>query len=140
MPQQVEWLVQDTVLLQSFTGEFTKEDLETSQHRAVELTEQSMAPMVYSIADGTHLEKITFSPLEMLRCESLKAATGHPRSGHVVFVVSPNPIYNFFLRLFGQVKPNRFRLVNSMEEAIDYLGELTTFPEAVIAAYRQQEG
>jgi len=69
-------------------------------------------------------------PGQLMKSKVLKERSEHPRVGYFVFVITTNPMHNFFLRLWATFNA-RMKTCNTMDDALIFLGALVDLPDDV---------
>lgn len=132
MTHTVSWLIEDSVILERFDGNVTRDDLEISQETVLQMLDQSSAPTIHALVDIRGMEKALLTAGQIMKIGPLTSALRHSKTGHVVVVVKDNPLHIFLLRVLSTVGRN-LNMSRDMQTAIDHLGVFVEIPDDVRA-------
>src|SRR5688572_4279478 len=101
MPQRMEWLVENRIMLSVVEGEVTADDLRANSVNGIQMSESVTHELpVHIILDGRNITKIP-SMGEMLHLQFKKAHN----AGWIIVIFSTNRVYKFmgstFMQLLG---------------------------------------
>ncbi|MBZ0290092.1 MAG: hypothetical protein K8I30_20880 [Anaerolineae bacterium] len=116
MAYQLSWYVDKRVLLGSFDGVVTPNDLIEVNSAATEMVRQGNPP-VHDIIDALALERVPFD-LKLLN-RSIQMFK-EPNLGWVV-VIARNPLFGFFGTILSQAAGKHVRVVSTWDEALQTL-------------------
>lgn len=128
------WLVEGHIIEIRYNDILTIEDLDKIITWAMARAADRKGTFIHTIIDNTQVEKYDFRLRDLKKLMS--SVTGMEHSGYVVIVTTPKsliaPMVNFttsvIMRLLGQ----RFKILNSWEDAIAFLLEVDTELESVL--------
>jgi hypothetical protein len=126
MPQRMEWLIQDRIMLASVEGEVTADDFRATNTIGFELSETVAHDLpVHTIMDGRAMTKVPNM------AEMLTIKFKHPRNtGWVVLILSTNRLFKFMGSTFSQMIGIHFRIVETWQDAVDILASVDpTLPD-----------
>jgi hypothetical protein len=134
MPIRIDFLVDQHLSYTSVWDTMTTEQLRAYDVQAMKLLDASSYPLLHTIYDYTHAKSIP--PLrEML---NLKAGK-HPKVGWVVFVNVQDIMLRFILSSTAQLFRLRLRMMNSVDEALEFLQSVdSTLPNLTGSEMKQK--
>jgi hypothetical protein len=124
MAYEISWLVEQRLILITFNGVLTQEDLFALSKDAFDMAEAGTAP-VHSISDGTHMTATEVG------IGDLKKVMGNrsTKSGWSV-TVTPGRMDRFLASIANQLLGMKSRHFATLQEAIDFLKDIDpTLPE-----------
>lgn len=118
MAYEVSWLIDKRLMLISFSGVLTKEDLHAASEAAFLLAESGTAP-VHSITDGTHLTSVEIGIDDLRKVMENRSY----KSGWSV-TVTPGRMERFLASIANQLFRMKSRHFATMEEAFAFLKDV----------------
>lgn len=121
MPLQLIPLKAHPVIVIKLIGQITIEDIQSLIEQSNQLID-TYNEYVYFVTDTTQLEKIIFhlSDVSLLHTETL-----HPKFGWSI-IITTNPVFRFLGSMTTQLlATNRLKVVNSIDNAIEFLKDLS---------------
>ena len=124
MTSQVGWLLEKRVILTYNEGVVADEDMFANEQPILDYLNECTVPLVHMIVDhrkgiGTPSSKA----LAQLRWPK------HPRMGWMILVGMANPLQKFVVTGASNFFKTRMRMMNTMDEALDFLNEVdSTLP------------
>ncbi|MCA9887634.1 MAG: hypothetical protein KC546_04645 [Anaerolineae bacterium] len=116
------WWLKDIVIGIVMAGDFTAEDLTSAANTAYALIDSSDEPYVHVLLDNTDIGQTKARAAEMNR--AAQPLMKHGRLGWLVVYGKNNVLTRFATNVVMQLVHNRFRMVNTLEEALDFLTNL----------------
>jgi len=124
MSSQLSWYLENRVMQIVNHGEVTDQDLFDLDESAVHYMDQGSAPLVHLIID--HRKGINSPSAKGLM--QLKWPK-HPKMGWIVMVGMANPLQKFVTAVASNFFKTRLRMVDTMDEALDFLNDVdSTLP------------
>lgn len=120
MPLEVNWAVENRVVLVKAIGHVTEIELDAYDEIVVSYLEQSDAHLIHLVLEATHLATM---PMKPHFYTELGWAT-HPKLGWVIPVNLQNKAFRFLVSVVSQLLKNRLRMEDSTEEAIAFLHDI----------------
>jgi hypothetical protein len=121
MPYSLKWYRENRIIVGSFQGIITVDELNSINQEAINLVRQGTPP-VHDIIDTLALEKIPFD-LRLVR--NSFDVFSEPNLGWII-VIARNPLFGFFGSTVSQLAGKRFRLVQNWDEALSTLVRVDT--------------
>ena len=114
-----KWLIENRILYNEYNGSISKEDITEMVSSDVEYLDKSDALLVHCLVN---IRALTSIPTN-IKClsESTQAILGHPQIGWVIAYGNQIPAGAFITTIVAQLFKTRFRLLNSHNEALDFL-------------------
>ncbi|MCA9886487.1 MAG: hypothetical protein KC708_26120, partial [Anaerolineae bacterium] len=109
------WWLKDIVIGIVMAGDFTAEDLTSAANTAYALIDSSDEPYVHVLLDNTDIGQTKARAAEMNR--AAQPLMKHGRLGWLVVYGKNNVLTRFATNVVMQLVHNRFRMVNTLEEA-----------------------
>lgn len=124
MAYEISWLIDERLILITFTGVLTREDLYAVSEAAFTMAESGTAP-VHSITDGTHLTSVEIGIDDLRKIMENRSY----KSGWSV-TVTPGRMERFLASIANQLFRMKSRHFATFEEAIAFLKDIDpTLPE-----------
>ncbi len=125
MSVQVMWLVEQQVILCACRGQLTYPDLEQMVAQIADLSRSSSAPLVHVVIEASDLD---FLP--SVREISALRGTTPAGGGWTLLVGVDNHLLRFLASMIVQMFAARFRFVNTLDAALQFLQEMdSTLPD-----------
>jgi hypothetical protein len=126
MPQSVEWLVEDRVLLNRMWGDLTTDEINANSDNGIAMCESvSHDLQVHTILDGRFIDNIP-SMKDMLGLKYRRARN----TGWILMILSTNRVYKFLGSSFLQMMGVHFRIVETWADAVEILANAdSTLPD-----------
>jgi hypothetical protein len=124
MPSQLSWYLENRVMQIVNHGDVADQDLFDIDESVIQYIDQSSAPLVHLIVDHRNGNN----------APSAKGLTQlnwpkNPRLGWTILIGLKNPFQRFVTVVAANFFKIRLRLVNTMDEALDFLNEVdSTLP------------
>lgn len=119
MPIDVRWLIEDAVILEYFSGEVDMDEVVPLIHQVGQMVEQSDRVLVHTLIDMTTMTKV---PTDLQRLvKETNDVLKNPRSGWIVIYGQENKLLNFFTSVITGVFKTRYRMVPTLEDALELL-------------------
>lgn len=116
MPYQIEWHLENHVLMTTYEGELTIDELRESNQNTKDFVENT-SHTVHNIVDINALEKFPTTIKEMIGvADSLK----HENIGWFV-IIGSNRLQSFVVGVLAQIFGAQIKSVNTLEEALTFL-------------------
>lgn len=117
MAYRLEWYLQDRILLTTYEGTLTLENLREVNQATKDLIETSPYAPVHNIIDSRNLDHFPKSLNEMSQvADVLKNA----KAGWFI-VINHNPVQNFIVTILANTFKTTIKSARSMDEALDIL-------------------
>jgi hypothetical protein len=121
MPYKVGWLLENKIILVVGSGVFTIEDSLGNMREAAALAEQAAPILLHGIIN---MLDVTKQPSLAEQFSTRHQVIVPPNHGWTIIVSKPNSLIRFITSVTIQLFNLRFRMVGSMEEALDLLQKL----------------
>jgi len=124
MPAQLSWCLENRVLLMTNHGEVTDQNLFDLDQTIIDYMNSCTVPLVHTIIDHR----------KGLNSPSAKGLTRlhwpkHPKVGWMIMIGMKNPFQRFVVAVSTSFFKTRVRLVNTMDEALNFLNDVdSTLP------------
>jgi hypothetical protein len=131
MLDQIYWQVPNRIMVMQFSGELSFVEFKTSIMQAqTKLRETALASdlQIHVINDLTRTSATTSQWMEFSQVNRfIKSLPEQLITGWLVIVDShPNPMMTFITSVVSQISKVRFRVVGSMDEAVEFLTKVDT--------------
>jgi hypothetical protein len=125
MSIQLSWYLENRVMLLVNHDQNTDQDMLAIDQPMINYLNQSNAPLVHVIMDNIGS---TYTPsIKVLKTLQYPK---HPRLGWLILIGLINPFQRFIAAVVTTFFKTRLRMVNTMDEALDFLNEVdSTLPE-----------
>jgi hypothetical protein len=124
MSSQLSWYVENRVMQIINQGELVDQDLSNLDESVIRYIDQSSAPLVHLIVDHRNgINSPSAKGLTQLNWPK------HPRLGWTILIGLKNPFQRFVTVAAANFFKIRLRLVNTMDEGLDFLNDVdSTLP------------
>ena len=122
MPVTASWWLKDHVISIVMDGDFSDEDIQMASNTAYALIDSSDEPYVHVLLDNTTIGQTNARAADMNR--AARPMLKHERLGWLGVYGKNNVLTRFATNVVMQLVHNRFRMVNTLEEALDFLSNL----------------
>jgi hypothetical protein len=119
MPIHAGWFLEERITYYDYRGDVSIEELESAIEISIDLMEQCKAPLLHSIQ--TYDSMVTFPQNATKLVLATKTLMEMPGLGWIVFVGIKNPIIKSLAGFVSGVLRIRYRLYDTMEEALEFL-------------------
>ena len=124
MSSQLSWYLENRVMQIVNQGELRDQDLFDLDGSAIQYMEQCSVPLVHLIIDH-RLGSNSPSAKGLMQLKWPK----HPKMGWIVMIGLANPLQRFVTAVASNFFKTRLRMVNTLDEALDFLNEVdSTLP------------
>lgn len=125
MPFETDWYLKNRVILTRITGEMDTNEIRALNDRAVGMIDNaelsdSATPLVHHLIN---IEEMTGFPRKINEVSN-SVTFASPQMGWLIIVGKVNPIIRFFGGVITQVSKIRFRVIETMPEALEFLQEV----------------
>jgi hypothetical protein len=121
MAYQLSWYRDRRILLGTFSGDLTPDDLLAVNDIGTDMIQQGDPP-VHDIIDALALEKV---PLDLKLLKKSLRLFQEPNLGWVI-VIAKNPLFGFFGSILSQAAGKNVRVVSTWDEALAILARVDT--------------
>lgn len=123
MPSEVKWLVDEHVILITYSDTIDLESSQNANNQSIGLALQYPDHTIHSVFDFSNVRNISISVAGIT--QSAAGLEKAKNLGHAVVINSPaaglSIMINMFINIFGRVFRLKVRKVDSLEEAISFL-------------------
>ena len=124
MTSQVSWLLEKRVILTYNEGIVSDEDMFANDQPILDYLNACTVPLVHMIVD--HRKGVGSPSSKALAQLSWPK---HPKTGWTILVGMANPFQKFVVTVASNFFKSRMRMVNTMDEALDFLNQVdSTLP------------
>lgn len=118
MPVTIDWYIENHILLTTYAGDVTIEDIKQQYEEGIALSESVDTPLVHLIVE---LNDLTSFPKRIADYKSVAGEKAR-NSGWVV-LVGDNKMIRFIASIVSQFMKTRYTYVSTREEALSYIQE-----------------
>lgn len=129
MSSQVSWLLEQRVILTYNEGVVSDQDMYDNEGLILDYLNQCSVPLVHMVVD--HRKGIG-SPSSKTLAQLSWANS--PKLGWLILVGMANPFQKFVVTVASNVFKTRMRMLNTMDEALDFLNQV----DSTLPALRDQ--
>ncbi len=129
MSSQVSWFLEKRVILTYNEGVVTDEDMFANDQPIIDYLNQCTVPLVHMIVD--HRKGLGSPSSKALAQLSWPK---HPKVGWMILVGMANPFQKFVVTVTSNFFKTRMRMINTMDEALDFLNQV----DSTLPALRDQ--
>lgn len=126
-----EWLIENAVIHSTYAGDLSIEDFQESVSNVVAYFDASDRPLVHVLVDNKDVESHPTRLGELNRLT--RPMFDHPKMGWLIIYGYTNPVAKFLSKMLAQIFKTRFRMVETYDEAVEFLQwvdtTLSEFPE-----------
>lgn len=120
MPAHISWYQPERIILATFEGDQTIEDITRINNTITEMI-RAGKPRVHMIVDTSEMGNI---PLKLSQLAAVNAYLREPNLGAIVTIGMENILIRFLASMVSQIAHIELKTVKSMDEAMDILHRL----------------
>jgi hypothetical protein len=127
MAFDVQWYIQDRVVLAVMLGDITIDDMRGMRQATRQLFDETEQSPIHLIIDNQQTASYKFNIGDMIKTVRESDLDYKDRTGYTLMINKPTKIGNltaFFSTIIGQVVENRTRMFNNLDDAMVFLKEM----------------
>jgi len=139
MPVDIEWFLENRVVLVHFRGVVSIEEIVTASNQTNEYVEKCDAPLLHTLHDAAELKQLPHN-LKAIR-DATQDDFKQPKLGWIVAYDVHDKLIGFLGNVTMQLFRVRYRVVNTQADALDFLNlvDSTLPPLRPVAEQRLRE-
>ncbi|MEO8395989.1 MAG: hypothetical protein ABI700_23540 [Chloroflexota bacterium] len=127
MPVDIEWFLENRVVLVYFRGVISLEEIVVAANMTMEYVEKCEAPLLHTLHDASELKQLPHN-LKAIR-DATQDGFKQPKVGWIVAYDVHDKLIGFLGNMTMQLFRVRYRVVNTQLDAIDFLNAVdSTLP------------
>lgn len=120
MPIEISWYLQDRIVLVTFIGNVTIDDIKAICVQYIELVDAAPGQgLIHAFHDGKQLDTLPKSVQDTVTAS--RSAFHHPRSGWTIGYNAYKPAVRFMGNMATRILGVRYRIVDTQADAIKFL-------------------
>ncbi|MCS6834400.1 MAG: hypothetical protein NZ750_00085 [Anaerolineae bacterium] len=119
MPIITEWFIENKVIMTTYKGTVTTDDLVQTADDILSMIDQSNSPMVHTLVNVSEIESYPTNVVQIVN--STRKAFAHPRYGWLILFGDYNKTTIFILHMVASIMRLRVRIFPTLNETIDFL-------------------
>lgn len=122
MDSQVHWDKENRLVFVKLSSLQTLDEVEDIYTRILDHLEEA-GEILDVIVDYRGVERITFTPNEVIGLQVARQARTHPNMGWMVYINEGDLMFTLMANAMGQSTQSRVKIVKTEKEAIEFLAE-----------------